>query len=141
ARRSGHDDHVGLVDRARNGVSVDERRDLVADAELEAARGRGRAEADAQRALQPALLELGLLRRWAERPHAPEGELVAHQPKPGAVLRQLVDGRRVRWREPALLHHAAGLEPAQARGEDVGAAAVEPLEQIGITEWTVDQLA
>src|SRR4029453_7844963 len=65
------DDRVGLVERAGLRVAVQERCLLVADAEREASRALGRRVADhSERALQPARMEVLLLRR-GQRARAP----------------------------------------------------------------------
>src|SRR5437879_2265028 len=103
--------------------AVDERRDLVTDAELESTGRRRRPEDHLDRVDEPARKELVLGCRRPERASTPERELSDHGLQLEAVLRELVDARGGRPRKDLLPDDAVGLEVAEPRREDVGADA------------------
>src|SRR5581483_3287862 len=134
-------DHVGILDGPGPGGAVDERRDLVADPELEAAARRDRRQQDVEGILEPPRIELVLVGRRAEREEAPERELAHHRPEPLPVLRELVHARGGRRRQRAPGDDPVRLEVAQAGGEDVGADTGQVVDEVRVPLRAVHQLA
>ena len=140
ALRVGLDDDVGLVDRPGLCLSVDDRRHLVPDAKLEAAGRRERSDDRVERVHEPAGEELVGVGRRAERASAPEGQLADRRPQCEPVLGELVDAGGGRGRQLPLRDDAAGLEIAQAVGEDVRPDSGKCLGQIRVALRAAHQL-
>ncbi len=114
---------------------------LVAARDREApGRGHGR-RGDRDRALQPTGRKHGVRPGRAERARAPERELPQHGAEALTGGRQLVEGRGGRWQDRPPRDDAVRLEVAQALGEDVRRAAAEALEEVGVAQRTMLELA
>src|SRR6185312_11210866 len=135
------EDDVGILRWTGDGLTVDERPDLVADPELEGAVGSDGREERVQRVRKPAPHELVFLARGGQRLQAPARELAHDRPQRRPVRGQLVHLRRCRRRQPPLREDARGLEILQPRGEDIRADAGQRVGEVRVALRALQELA